>query len=134
MFSSPEKQDFDATERAYYVLGQIATAIHFDFCKLRCLRIEREDNVFANGSPNNVVLILEGHGNDYKDHMKILDTYYGIPWKDAKFLAEGEWEQVEPRIDQLLNTGTEISNLAYTRFIVHHYQKNRASYVHRPIE
>lgn len=133
LFASKEKEDFDGEERTFYVLGQIATAIHFDFCKLRNLRVEREDVVFTDGSPNNVVLILEGHGNDHQDHVKIVDTYYGIPLQKAKLLIEYPWDTYVSKYGHLLRR-TEAANLAYTRSIIDLYEFNRAQYVHKPVE
>ncbi len=128
---SREKSDFDAAERAFYVLGQIATAIHFDFCKDRNLRVEREDIVFSDGSPNNVVLLLEGRGNDYQDHVKIIDTYYGISLGDAKFWVETPWENLDFR---RLRGETELANIFYVRDLIKYYEQLRAQYVHKPVE
>lgn len=131
---SPAKSDFDAVERSFYVLGQIATAIHFDFCKTRCIKIMREDEVFTDGSPNNVVMLLEGHGNDYKDHTKIIDTYYNVSMKDAKWWAESPWETIEPRYHELIKHDSELANLAYTREIIENYEINRKKYKYKPVE
>lgn len=131
--SSSAKRDFDAVERSFYVLGQIATAIHFDFCKTRCIKIMREDEVFTDGSPNNVVMLLEGHGNDYADHTKIIDTYYNVSIKDARFWAESPWKTIEPMYSAIIKQDSELANLAYTRGIIEQYEKNRASYVHKTV-
>lgn len=125
------KRDFDTVERSFYVLGQIATAIHFDFCKTRCIKIMREDEVFTDGSPNNVVMLLDGHGNDYKDHTKIIDTFYNVSMKDAKFWAESPWEKIEPMYDEVIKKNSEIANLAYIRSIIETYENNRKNYKYK---
>ena len=124
------KKDFDATERMFYVFGQIATAIHFDICKERYLHATTEDKVFTDGSPNNVVLYLEGHGNDFQDHYKILDTFYNVSLKDAQFYAEAPWEQVSPVYDKIIKQDEELTNLAFIRNIVKRYTDKRSQYVH----
>ena len=128
------KDNFDAVERSFYVLGQIATAIHFDFCKTRCIKVMREDEVFTDGSPKNVVLILDGHGNDYKDHMKIIDTYYNVSMQDAKLWAESPWEKVADKFDAIIRYDSELANLAYTRWIIEQYENNRRKYKYKPVE
>lgn len=132
--STPAKRGFDATERSFYVTGQIATAIHFDFCKERCLRAEREDVIFTDGSPNNVVLLLEGHGNDFKDHTKIIDTYYNVSMQDAKFIAEADWEKVRPYSELMINEKSELGNLLCIRKLIHEYDVNRSKYVHKKVD
>ncbi len=131
---SPEKRQFDAVERGFYVVGQIATAIHFDFCKTRHLVVRREDEVFSDGSPNNVVLLLEGHGNDYKDHVKIIDTYYNVSMRDAKWWAESPWEVIGAQYEEIIKQTSELANLAYTRGIIEEYESNRAKYAPKPVE
>ncbi len=131
---SREKDNFDAVERSFYVLGQIATAIHFDFCKTRCIKIMREDEVFTDGSPQNVVLILDGHGNDYKDHTKIIDTYYNVSMQDAKLWAESPWEKVADKFEALIRQNSELANLAYTRWLIEQYENNRKKYKYKPVE
>ena len=128
---SRAKNDFDAVERSFYVLGQIATAIHFDFCKQRHIKIMREDEVFTDGSPNNVVMLLEGHGNDYKDHTKIIDTYYNVSVKDAKWWAESPWNVIDSRYNAFIQTESELANLAYTRGIIEQYENNRKKYKYK---
>ena len=125
---SPAKQNFDAVERGFYVVGQIATAIHFDFCKTRFLKVMQENEVFTDGSPNNVVLLLEGRGNDRQDHTKIIDTYYNVSMKDAKWWAESPWEVIEPKYHEIIKHDSELANLAYTRGIIEQYESNRAKY------
>ena len=125
---SPAKQNFDAVERGFYVVGQIATAIHFDFCKTRFIKVMREDEVFSDGSPNNVVLLLEGRGNDRQDHTKIIDTYYNVSMKDAKWWAESPWAVIEPKYHDIIKQESELANLAYTRGIIEQYESNRAKY------
>lgn len=125
------KRDFDAVERSFYVLGQVATAIHFDFCKQRHIKIRREDEVFTDGSPNNVVMLLEGHGNDYKDHTKIIDTYYNVSMRDAKWWAESPWNVIESKYNALIQTESELANLAYTRGMIEQYENNRKRYKYK---
>ncbi len=128
------KRNFDAVERSFYVLGQIATAIHFDFCKQRHIKIMREDEVFSDGSPNNVVMLLEGRGNDFKDHLKIIDTYYNVSMKDAQWWAESPWDVISSKYSAFIKTESELANLAYTRGIIEQYENNRSRYRHRKIE
>lgn len=128
------KGQFDAVERNFYVLGQIATAIHFDFCKTRYLKVMREDQVFTDGSPNNVVLILEGRGNDFKDHTKIIDTYYNVSMQDAKFWAESPWDRIANKYTALVSQESELANLAYTRRLIELYENNRSKYVHKKVD
>ena len=128
------KADFDAVERNFYVVGQIATAIHFDICKTRYIKVMREDQVFTDGSPNNVVLLLEGHGNDFRDHTKIIDTYYNVSLRDAKHWAESPWNVIGDKYNALIQTESELANLAYTRGIIEQYENNRAKYKFRKVE
>lgn len=130
----PQKSDFDAVERGFYVAGQIATAIHFDICKTRNIRVEREDVVFTDGSPYNVVLILEGRGNDFKNHTKIIDTYYGLSLQEAKYWAESPWATIAPYYDNLISQRSELGNLVYTRGLIDSYEDVRSKYVHKPVE
>ncbi len=126
------KSYIDPVERSFYVVGQLATAIHFDICKERYLIVAREDEIFSDGSPNNVVLLLKGHGNDFQDHAKILDTYHNVSMQDAKFFIEQPWEKVGPRYKQ--EGSTELADLAYTRALVMLYEKHRSKYVHKAVE
>ena len=128
------KADFDAVERNFYVVGQIATAIHFDICKTRYIKVMREDQVFTDGSPNNVVLLLEGRGNDFRDHTKIIDTYYNISLQEAKHWAESPWNVIGDKYNALIQTESELANLAYTRGIIEQYENNRAKYKFRKVE
>ncbi len=125
---SRAKGDFDAVERGFFVVGQVATAIHFDICKTRYIKVMREDQVFTDGSPNNVVLILEGRGNDFKDHTKIIDTYYNVSLQDAKFWAESPWEKIADKYNAMISQESELANLAYTRGMIEQYENNRAKY------
>lgn len=126
------KSYIDPIERSFYVVGQIATAIHFDICKERYLTVAREDEVFSTGSPNNVVLLLKGHGNDFQDHLKILDTYHNVSMKDAKFFIEQPWEAVAPKSDQA--GSSELADLAHVRRIIMRYERTRSKYVHKAVE
>ena len=128
------KRTFDAVERSFYVLGQIATAIHYDFCKQRHIKIRREDEVFTDGSPNNVVMLLEGHGNDFKDHVKIIDTYYNVSMQNAKWWAESPWSVIESKYNAFIQTESELANLAYTRGIIEQYENNRSRYKYKKQE
>lgn len=128
---SDAKRDFDAVERGFYVVGQIATAIHFDLCKQKNLRVEREDAVFTDGSPDNVVLLIEGRGNDSKDHTKIIDTYYGVSVEEAKYWAESPWDIISAKYEELIKQELELANLAYIRGIIEQYENNRSKYAHR---
>ncbi len=128
------KNQFDAVERGFYVVGQIATAIHFDICKTRYIKVMREDQVFTDGSPRNVVLILEGRGNDFKDHTKIIDTYYNVSMQDAKFWAESPLDRIADKFHALISQESELANLAYTRVLIEQYESNRSKYVHKKID
>lgn len=131
---SPEKKDFDAVERGFFVVGQVATAIHFDICKTRYIKVMREDQVFTDGSPNNVVLILEGRGNDHKNHTKIIDTYHNISLQDAKFWAESPMNRIADKYNAVIIQESELANLAYTRGMIEQYENNRSKYVHKKID
>jgi len=128
------KNDFDAVERGFYVVGQIAAAIHFDICKTRYIKVMREDQVFTDGSPNNVVLILEGRGNDFKDHTKIIDTYYNVSLQDAKFWAESPWDRIADKYNAMISQESELANLAYMRGMIEQYENNRKKYKYKSEE
>lgn len=128
------KRQFDAVERNFFVVGQIATAIHFDICKTRYIKLMREDQVFTDGNPNNVVLILDGHGNDFKDHTKIIDTYYNVSLKDAKYWVETPFNVLGNKYNEFIKTESELANLAYTRGIIEQYENNRAKYKYKKVE
>ena len=131
---SPAKANFDAVERGFYVLGQLATAIHFDICKTRNLKAMREDEVFTDGSPNNAVLLLVGHGNDRREHTKILDTYYNVSMQEAKKWAEAPWDTLDAKYEELIKQESEMANLAYIRGLVELYDEKRMQYKNRVIE
>ena len=94
----------------------------------------REDQVFSDGSPSNVVLILEGRGNDFRDHLKIIDTYYNVSMQDAKFWAESPWDKIANKYDAMISQESELANLAYTRGMIEQYENNRSKYVHKKVE
>ena len=94
----------------------------------------REDEIFSDGSANNVVLLLKGHGNNFQDHVKILDTYHNVSMQDAKFFLEQPWNVVAPKYEEHKNRATELADLAYIRRLVMYYESNRSKYVHKPVE
>ena len=87
--------------------------------------------MFTDGSPDNVVLLIEGHGNDIKEHTKIIDTYYGVSVEEAKYWAESPWEIISAKYEEMIKRESELANLAYTRGIVEQYESNRIKYVHK---
>ncbi len=126
--------NLDAKERQFYVYGQIATAIHYDICKERNIVVAAASDVFPNeGAANDSVLVLKGHGNDGKDHAKIVDIYHNLPLKVLQSYMAMTEDKLKTEY-YALPSNTEAYNFVSILYTIRNYEKHRAEYVHRNVE
>lgn len=121
--------DYVPVERAFYVLGQIATAIDFDICKEENIVLRREDEVFPQGSPNNVLMLLQGKDKNGRFRAKVVDKYVNVSMQDAQRVAGRRLSNEEY---MKIPADTELDNLAFTRNIIEHYSDVRYKYIMHP--
>ncbi len=115
----------DGFERELFFVGQIATAIKYDFARVRNLEVHGENEVFTDGSKNNCCLLVKGRGTDGKDHSKIIDTFYGVSSADGKkILALG----IDYSRNNLDKFSGEQKNLVHTIGLVAMYEENLGKY------
>ena len=120
-------------EREFYVFGQLATYIKYDFCRERNLEFQPADEVFVSdrsGSPRDTVVWMHGHGTDGQDHWKIVDVYKNTSVRELKSVlamtpdeALAKWE----------NMSGELQNFVVVRVSVAWYEQNRMKYKQREV-
>lgn len=129
----PKNSNLDAKERQFFVYGQIATAIHYDICKERNIVVASASEVFQNGATADSVLLLKGHGNDGRDHAKIIDIYHGVPVKTLQTYIAMPIDKLGIEYDKLPYEA-EASNFIDILYTIRGYEKHRSEYVHKNME
>ena len=118
-------------EREFYVFGQLATSIKYDFCRERNIEFKPENEVFPDGSARNTVALMRGHGTDGKDHVKVIDTYRNTSAQQLKPILAMTPDEA---INQWKNMTTEQRNFVAVRCSVAWYEQNRMKYKYREAE
>lgn len=130
----PQNSSLNAKERQFFVYGQIATSIYYDICKERNIVVASASDVFpGEGSMNDSVLILKGHGNDGRDHAKIVDIYHKVPVKTLQTYMAMPIDKLGAEYDALPND-SEAYNFVSMLYTIRNYEKHRAEYIHRNVE
>ena len=121
-------------EREFFVFGQLATSIKYDFCRERNLEFQPANEVFisdGSGSARDTVVWMRGHGTDGKEHSKLVDVYRNTSAKQLKEIlamtpdeAVNKWESLS----------REEKNFAVVRCSVAWYEQNRMKYKYRETE
>ncbi|MBR5162700.1 MAG: hypothetical protein IKW79_01600, partial [Schwartzia sp.] len=120
-------QVVDRFERYLYVLGQVATAIKYDFARTRNFELRPENEVFPDGSASNTVLLLRGRGTYRKDHVKGVDTYRGVSMREAQRILDMDYGKMLDDMHNKILAG-EFWNLAEARWFVQEYETRLAQY------
>ncbi len=132
--TAPQGLNLNAKERQFFVYGQIATAIHYDICKERNIVVASSSDVFpGEGSVNDSVLLLSGHGNDGKDHVKIVDIYHNLPVKALQDYIAMPIDKLGAEYDALPDDA-EAYNFVSMLYTIRNYEKHRAEYIHKTVE
>ncbi len=124
---TPLSNSSNPFERYLYEVGQIATAIKYDFARTRNFELLPENEVFTNGSTSTTALLLRGRGTDGKDHVKVVDTFINLPMKDAKAVLALDFQSLRDGINSGKLKG-EARNLAFLRWFVEKYEQNLSKY------
>ena len=112
-------------EREFYVFGQLATSIKYDFCRERNIEFHPENEVFTDGSARNTVAIMRGHGTDGKEHWKVIDTYRNTSAQQLKSVLAMTPDEAIRKWGSM--TG-EQQNFVAVRCSVAWYEQNRMKY------
>lgn len=115
----------DGFERELYFAGQLATAIKYDFARERNLSVSSEQTMFEDGDPNNTCLLVVGRGTDGKDHIKLLDTFYGLSTTEAQKMLNKGGAALRAEIN---NFSGERENFAHAVGLVNMYEENLNKY------
>ena len=118
-------------EREFYVFGQLATSIKYDFCRERNLEFRPENEVFSEGSARNTVALMCGHGTDGKDHVKIIDIYKNTSAPQLKAVLAMTPDEA---INKWGSLSSEQQNFVPVRCSVAWYENNRIKYKYRNTE
>ena len=121
-------------EREFYVFGQLATSIKYDFCRERNIEFQPANEVFVSdrsGRACDTVVWMHGPGTDGKEHWKMIDVYRNTSVKQLQSIlamtpdeAINKWESM---------TG-EQQNFVPVRCSVAWYEQNRMKYKNRQVE
>ena len=120
-------------EREFYVFGQLATSIKYDFCRERNLEFQPANEVFVSdgsGSARDTVVWMRGRGTDGKEHVKLVDVYRNTSAQKLKAIlamtpdeAIGKWEKM---------SGEE-QNFVAVRCSIAWYEKDRMKYKYNEV-
>lgn len=120
-----DESGYYGKEREFYVFGQLATSIKYDFCRERNIEFHPENEVFTDGSARNTVALMRGRGTDRKEHVKLIDTYRNTSAQQLKsILAMTPSEAIEKQNKMT----TEQRNFVAVRCSVAWYEQNRMKY------
>ena len=129
-----DERGYYGKEREFYVFGQLATSIKYDFCRERNLEFQPANEVFVSGgsgSPRDTVVWMHGHGTDGKEHWKLVDVYRNTPAQKLKaILAMTPSEAIDKQKDMT----TEERNFVAVRCSVAWYEQDRMKYKYREVE
>lgn len=121
-------------EREFYVFGQLATSIKYDFCRERNLEFQPASEVFVSdgsGSAKDTVVWMRGHGTDGKEHTKLIDIYRNTSARELKAILAMTPNEA---IDQWKNLTGEQQNFVSVRCAIAWYEKDRMKYKYRVVE
>lgn len=115
-------------EREFYVFGQLATSIKYDFCRERNLEFQPANEVFVSdrsGSARDTVVWMRGRGTDGKEHIKLVDVYRNTSAQQLKSILAMTPDEAIKKWDNM--TG-EQQNFVAVRCSVAWYEQNRMKY------
>lgn len=121
-------------EREFYVFGQLATSIKYDFCRERNLEFQPANEVFVSdgsGSARDTVVWMRGHGTDGKEHLKLIDLYRNTSARELKAILAMTPDEA---INQWKNLSGEQRNFVAVRCSVAWYEKDRMKYKYREVK
>ena len=129
-----DENGYYGKEREFYVFGQLATSIKYDFCRERNLEFQPADQVFVSdrsGSPSDTVVWMRGHGTDGKEHIKLVDVYRNTSAQKLKAILAMTPDEA---INKWTNMTTEERNFVAVRCSIAWYEKDRMKYKYREVE
>ncbi len=121
-------------EREFYVFGQLATSIKYDFCRERNLEFQPANEVFVSdrsGRACDTVVWMRGHGTDGKEHSKLIDVYRNTSAQQLKSVLAMTPDEA---INKWESLSREQKNFAVVRCSVAWYEQNRMKYKTRQVE
>ncbi len=118
-------------EREFYVFGQLATSIKYDFCRARNLEFYPENQVFSDGLAQNTVALMRGHGTDGKEHVKLIDTYRHTSARQLKSILAMTPDEAVEKWESL--SGEE-QNFVVVHCSVAWYEQNRMKYKYKEVD
>lgn len=120
-------------EREFYVFGQLATSIKYDFCRERNLEFQPANEVFVSdrsGSARDTVVWMRGRGTDGKEHLKLVDVYRNTSAQQLKSILAMTPDEAIQKWDSM--TG-EQQNFVAVRCSVAWYEQNRMKYKYNEV-
>lgn len=121
-------------EREFYVFGQLATSIKYDFCRERNLKFQPASEVFVSdksGRACDTVVWMSGHGTDGKEHLKLIDVYKNTSAQQLKSVLAMTPDEAIAKWNDL---SREQKNFAVVRCSVTWYEQNRMKYKYKEID
>ncbi len=121
-------------EREFYVFGQLATSIKYDFCRERNLEFQPANEVFVSdrsGRACDTVVWMCGHGTDGKEHSKLIDVYRNTSAKELRSVLAMTPDEAIAKWNDL---SREQKNFACVRCSVAWYEQNRMKYKYKDTE
>ena len=120
-------------EREFYVFGQLATSIKYDFCRERNLEFQPANEVFVSdgsGSARDTVVWMHGRGTDGKDHWKLVDVYRNTSAQQLKAVLAMTPDEAIKKWDSM--TG-EQQNFVAVHCSIAWYEQNRMKYKYNEV-
>lgn len=127
------RSDVEWRDRTFYVVGQIASCIQYGIAGKDNIQYKPENEIFADGSPKNTVLIMEGTDHHGRRHTKIIDSYH-VP-KDKLMRLCGEFERLWGTGDSAAKKGlsddeiNDVYSLVVTRKMLDKWEDRKYHYM-----
>lgn len=127
------RSDVEWRDRTFYVVGQIASCIQYEIACKDNMQYKPENEIFADGSPKNTVLIMEGTDHHGRQHTKIIDSYH-MP-KDKLLRLCGEFERLWEVDDSTAKKGlsddeiNDVYSLVVTRKMLDKWEDRKYHYM-----
>ena len=120
-----DENGYYGKEREFYVFGQLATSIKYDFCREKNLEFYPENEIFTDGSACNTVAIMRGRGTDKREHWKVIDTYRNTSVQQLRSILAMTPDEA---INKWQTMTGEQQNFVAVRCSVAWYEQNRMKY------
>ena len=120
-------------EREFYVFGQLATSIKYDFCRERNLEFQPANEVFVSdgsGSARDTVVWMRGRGTDGKEHLKLVDVYRNTSAQKLKAILAMTPDEAIRKWETM--SGEE-QNFVAVRCSIAWYEKDRMKYKYNEV-